>query len=202
MRHCRVWRNFMQHESVTTRSSERCCVSFESWRGLICSVVGQVMKRPLFPGDSEIDELFRIFRVLGIYPASPTCLYTRVHHATRLPHSRMLCAIQLRCSAVGFAGEQLRRQIWGWKHAPGRGSAECRTAFLRVGIEVRQSLRTSKVLRRKFVCRHPHGGNLAGSDAAARLQAHLPDLEPEAARGGSCLSLSRILLLNPYQSGR
>jgi hypothetical protein len=24
-----------------------------------------VMKRPLFPGDSEIDELFRIFRVLG-----------------------------------------------------------------------------------------------------------------------------------------
>mmetsp|Transcript_50394 Transcript_50394/g.157404 ORF Transcript_50394/g.157404 Transcript_50394/m.157404 type:complete len:209 (+) Transcript_50394:305-931(+) len=30
-----------------------------------CIFAELVMKRPLFPGDSEIDELFRIFRVLG-----------------------------------------------------------------------------------------------------------------------------------------
>eukprot|EP00735_Rhodelphis_limneticus_P010229 TRINITY_DN294_c0_g1::TRINITY_DN294_c0_g1_i1::g.1614::m.1614 TRINITY_DN294_c0_g1::TRINITY_DN294_c0_g1_i1::g.1614 ORF type:complete len:295 (+),score=81.35,sp/P93101/CDC2_OXYRB/75.17/5e-164,Pkinase/PF00069.20/2.5e-79,Pkinase_Tyr/PF07714.12/2.7e-32,Kinase-like/PF14531.1/6.8,Kinase-like/PF14531.1/0.00085,Kdo/PF06293.9/0.0018,APH/PF01636.18/3.5e+02,APH/PF01636.18/0.032,Choline_kinase/PF01633.15/0.24 TRINITY_DN294_c0_g1_i1:64-948(+) len=30
-----------------------------------CILAEMVMKRPLFPGDSEIDELFRIFRMLG-----------------------------------------------------------------------------------------------------------------------------------------
>ena len=42
------------------------------------------MKRPLFPGDSEIDELFRIFRVLGIYPTSPPSVSPCVRNSLRV----------------------------------------------------------------------------------------------------------------------
>ena len=33
---------------------------------VFCSTIFQLTKHPLFPGDSEIDQLFRIFRTLGI----------------------------------------------------------------------------------------------------------------------------------------
>ena len=32
---------------------------------VFCSTIFQLTKHPLFPGDSEIDQLFRIFRTLG-----------------------------------------------------------------------------------------------------------------------------------------
>ena len=32
---------------------------------IMCQFVSQITKRALFPGDSEIDQLFRIFRTLG-----------------------------------------------------------------------------------------------------------------------------------------
>merc|ERR1712106_1245574 len=40
------------------------CTSVDTW-SLGCIFAEMITRRPLFPGDSEIDQLFRIFRILG-----------------------------------------------------------------------------------------------------------------------------------------
>jgi cyclin-dependent kinase 2 len=35
-----------------------------------CIFAEMIMRQPLFPGDSEIDEIFRIFRFVWVLPAS------------------------------------------------------------------------------------------------------------------------------------
>ncbi|KAL7640207.1 UNVERIFIED_CONTAM: hypothetical protein RMT77_009621 [Armadillidium vulgare] len=44
--------------------SKSYCISVDIW-SLGCIFAEMMTKKPLFPGDSEIDQLFRIFRILG-----------------------------------------------------------------------------------------------------------------------------------------
>lgn len=57
--------------------SQRYSTPVDVW-SVGCIFAEMVTKRPLFHGDSEIDQLFRIFRQLYLFPASTRVVYIEI----------------------------------------------------------------------------------------------------------------------------
>lgn len=77
---------------------------------VFCSTIFQLTKHPLFPGDSEIDQLFRIFRTLGT-PDGKIDLTSIYYYGKALKLCHYSSASNSFCVMYYFFAKK-RRQRW------------------------------------------------------------------------------------------